>query len=123
MTESPSTRLRQRRATLGALQGDPDAPAAGTLYARRRRLEAELQWAQAMPSEAHALAMAGGPLGLVGQRTASVGRSVTEVMHELRQIDEQIESVQRSIDEIDEKLTDASKSLGVGPELPDPQMN
>ena len=42
MMESPAKKLRQQLAILAAQQGDPKAPASGTLLARRQRLHEEL---------------------------------------------------------------------------------
>ena len=103
MTESPSKKLRQRRASLGALQGDPEAPAAGTLHARRQRLLAELERAQVVPAGGGVAV--GHPHEGAGLHLALSERTVPEIMHELRQVDDQIEEVQRSIDEIDDELT------------------
>ncbi|HVW35965.1 MAG TPA: hypothetical protein VHB99_01630 [Pirellulales bacterium] len=91
--------LNQQLAILGARQGDPESPASGTLYARRRRLQAELDQANLEQS---------GDGGLEG---ASVGgtalearvrhsRPIDTIDRELRRVEQEIGAVQREIDSI-----------------------
>lgn len=94
--ESPAKKLRQQRAALGARQGDPEAPAGGTLFARRTRLRAELEQAQS-----EQLSVAGG-----GQATMAYAltRPLTLIERDLNSVEREIASVQRQIEELDHRI-------------------
>ena len=88
--------LRQRRAALGAQQGDPDSPASSTLFGRRNRLQADLDLAL----QQDAL-----PAPTLGELSISVhGRSIHEIRHEIKNVEHEIGEVQERIDEIDRQL-------------------
>lgn len=94
--ESPAKKLRQQRAALGARQGDPEAPAGGTLFARRSRLQAELEQAQ---SEEFAFA---------GGSSASVSHALTRplslIERDLNNVECEIAAVQREIEDLDRRI-------------------
>jgi hypothetical protein len=101
--ESPAKKLRQERATLGSRQGDPDSPTSGTMYARRKRLAAELEQLQ----NRHKSLDVGSSLSR--QMTAYVSRPMELVERDLRMVDEEISATQQRIDEIDQLLTTVEK--------------
>jgi hypothetical protein len=91
--------LNQQLAILGARQGDPESPASGTLYARRRRLQAELDQANLEQSGE------GGPEGASAGGTALEARvrhsrPIDTIDRELRRVEQEIGAVQREIDSI-----------------------
>jgi len=102
--ESPTKKLYQQRAVLRAQQGDPDAPASGTLYARRHRLEAELR--QVRVQEAAALDP------VLGQRQhANLSgnilmqrRSALTIEGDLKRVQREIDSLQEQIEDVDSKI-------------------
>lgn len=100
--ELPSKRLRQQRAALGARQGDPESPASGTLYARRRRLAQELEsieTEQPGSSDYNPDRSSHGGLSV-----ARLMRSAIEVQRDLQALDAEIEDLQQQIDDIDRML-------------------
>lgn len=104
--ESPIKRLRQRRATLGAQQGDPEAPASGTLFARRNKLLSELE--QVLHDQ-RLIARGRVPDGVA---TAALHtRSAAALRRQLRTIEGEIESVQLEIDEIDKQIGEAEQKV------------
>jgi hypothetical protein len=103
--DHPARTLYQERAALGARQGDPESPASGTLYARRRRLAEELE---AIEGDQTAMAE-GGSAGLaVRYAGTSVmtrrRRSMSEVQRDLAVVDDEIGVLQERIDAIDRIL-------------------
>lgn len=102
-TENSAKLLRQRRAALGAQQGDPDTPASSTLFGRRNRLQADLDSAlqQDDALRLHQAVPAASPSEL----SISVhGRSPDEIRHELKEVEAEIDEVQGQIDDIDRQL-------------------
>jgi hypothetical protein len=93
--------VHQQLAMLGARQGDPDSPASGTLFARRRRLQAELDQAnfeqsgEALQQNAH-----GGGLALESVLRTGHGRSADAIGRDLRRVEAEIGAVQREIDSL-----------------------
>jgi hypothetical protein len=98
----PSKKLRQQRAALGARQGDPETPASGTLYARRRRLAQELETIVAEQG-ADGDSTSRGPS--IGATMLRLQRSSAEVQRDLEVLDAEIEDLQQQIDAIDLQLT------------------
>src|SRR5688572_10242236 len=94
--ESRSKKLRQERASLGAQQGDPDAPAGGTLFGRKARLQAELDRAQSDEAPLASAATPSASSTLVG---AVHGRSIRTIERDMRLIEAEIETVTRRIAE------------------------
>lgn len=94
--ESPAKKLRQQRAALGARQGDPEAPAGGTLLARRTRLRAELDQAQS-----EQLSLDGGGRATV---VNALGRPVALIERDLNGVEREIATVQRQIEELDRRI-------------------
>ena len=93
--------LHQQLAMLGARQGDPDSPASGTLFARRRRLQAELDQASLEQSgEGGYQTALGGGLAVESVLRAGHGRSVDAIGRDLRRVEAEIGAVQREIDSL-----------------------
>ena len=91
--------LHQQLAILGARQGDPDCPASGTLYARRRRLQAELD--QANLEQSGELSGEGSSRGgLAVEAPTRHSRPIDAIDRELRRVEQEIGAVQREIDSI-----------------------
>ena len=107
--ESRSKKLRQERASLGAQQGDPDAPAGGTLFGRKARLQAELDRAQSEDAPLATGANTGASSTLVG---AVHGRSALVIERDMRLIEAEIESVNRRIAEIDRLILRQERKPG-----------
>lgn len=109
--ESPAKKLRQERATLGSRQGDPESPTSGTMYARRKKLSAELEQIQSEQSSMNV--GTGKSAGRNGSgrniQTESVStsmhRPLQAVQRDLRLLDEEITATQQRIDEIDQILS------------------
>jgi len=97
--ESPAKKLRQQRAALGARQGDPEAPAGGTLFARRSRLQAELEQVQSeefahaggSAAVGHALAR---PQSLIERDLSNVEREIANVQREIEDLDRRIKRIE-----------------------------
>jgi hypothetical protein len=99
MMNGSDRELHQQLAILGARQGDPECPASGTLYARRRRLQAELDQAnleqagdtsgESSPKDARAV-----------KAPARHSRPIDAIDRELRRVEQEIGAVQREIDAI-----------------------
>ena len=94
------TKLRQRRAMLGARQGDPESPASGTLYARQRLLQAELEALEeetlaACEPRAHATPTAGVLTRAVHRR------SIEAILLDMRRVNEELVGIQQEVEEID----------------------
>jgi len=102
--ELPSKKLRQQRAALGARQGDPETPASGTLYARRRRLAQELESIESEQSAPADFSLSPSRSSQVGISLARIQRSVAEVQRDLQALDAEIEDLQQQIDAIDRVL-------------------
>jgi uncharacterized protein (DUF3084 family) len=100
--ESPAKKLRQERATLGSRQGDPESPSSGTMYARRKKLSAELEQIQ---SEQTSWNSGSGRHAQTESVSAPPHRPLYAVQRELRILDEEITATQNRIDEIDEILS------------------
>ncbi|HUY92183.1 MAG TPA: hypothetical protein VMV10_25815 [Pirellulales bacterium] len=91
--------LHQQLAILGARQGDPESPASGTLYARRRRLQAELEQANLeQAGEANGKDLPTGAVALEARTRHS--RPIDTIDRELRRVEQEIGAVQRQIDSI-----------------------
>jgi hypothetical protein len=91
--------LHQQLAILGARQGDPECPASGTLFARRRRLQAELDQANLEQSgESGAESSPRGGTALEARVRHS--RPIDTIDRELRRVEQEIGAVQREIDSI-----------------------
>lgn len=91
--------LNQQLAILGARQGDPESPASGTLYARRRRLQAELEQANLeQAGDAGGKESSSGGVALAERARHS--RPVDTIDRELRRVEQEIGAVQREIDSI-----------------------
>lgn len=101
--DSPAKRLRQERATLGSRQGDPDSPTSGTMYARRKRLAAELEQIQSWQKSSELKS------SQASRRPTSISRPLDIVERDLRLIDEEISATQQRIDEIDQLLLAVEK--------------
>ena len=118
MMESPAKKLRQQLAILAARQGDPEAPASGTLLARRHRLNEELTRAESgdqtsKTSSASAVAMRGGDaLGFASRRSSSA------IRRDIRVVDLEIDELQRRMKEIDRIIADAEHKGGGEPPRP-----
>lgn len=99
--ESPIKKLRQERAILGARQGDPELPANGTLFARRQRLQADLERA-----EHEELAVFGvqAPREYRQRLSSSGARSAVALRRDIRLVEEEIRVTQQRMDEIDRVL-------------------
>lgn len=99
----PAKTLCQQRATLTARQGDPQAPASGTLYARRRRLAHQLEAmevVEAALSPEFALQIS----NRSAVASSTMYRSSSEVQRELAAVDREINDLQQQIDAIDRQL-------------------
>lgn len=91
--------LHQQLAILGARQGDPESPASGTLYARRRRLQAELD--QANLEQSGDSGAEGSPKGGTAlEARVRHSRPIDAIDRELRRVEQEIGAVQREIDSI-----------------------
>lgn len=91
--------LHQQLAILGARQGDPDSPASGTLYARRRRLQAELEQANLeQVGDSGGKDLSSG--GVAVEARARHSRPIDAIDRELRRVEQEIGVVQREIDSI-----------------------
>lgn len=102
--ESPTKKLYQQRAVLKAQQGDPEAPASGTLYARRHRLEAELR--QVRVQEAAALDP------ILGQRQqANLSGNILMQRRSAMMIERDLRFVQREIDVLQEQIDDVDTQI------------
>jgi hypothetical protein len=97
----PAKKLCQQRAMLTARQGDPQAPASGTLYARRQRLANQLE---AIELEEAVLTHSNVRVATRSMATIGAFRSSSEVQRELAAVDSEIEDVQKQIDAIDRQL-------------------
>jgi hypothetical protein len=100
--DSPTRRLRQRRAALTAAQGDPELPIGGTFYARLIRLRAELRLAL-MPDDRGDSAGGVRPQfspARQGHLNQNV-RSVAVIHADLRAVLAEILRIQNDIDRID----------------------
>ena len=91
--------VHQQLAMLGARQGDPDCPASGTLYARRRRLQAELDQAQ-LEQEGEPSGEGSSRGGVADAVSTRRGRPIDAIDRELRRVEQEIGAVQREIDSL-----------------------
>jgi hypothetical protein len=112
--ESPAKKLRQQLAILAARQGDPEAPASGTLLARRQRLHEELARAD---SGEHGAGIAGAAVaGKAARGVDAVGfasrRSSSAIRRDIRLVDQEIDELQRRMKEIDRIIADAEHKGG-----------
>jgi len=98
--ESPAKKLRQERATLGSRQGDPESPGNGTMYARRKRLSAELEQIQSRQGARQTVSSRNQFEGSAN----ALSRPLHIVQRDLRLVDEEISATQQRIDEIDQLL-------------------
>jgi len=97
-------KLYHQRAVLRAQQGDPDAPASGTLYARRHRLETELR--QVRVQEAAALDP------VLGQRQqANLSSSILMQKRSAIMLEGDLKSVQRELDSIQTQIDDVDSQI------------
>lgn len=92
--------LHQQLAILGARQGDPECPASGTLFARRRRLQAELDQANLEQSGDSSGADSSPRGGTALEARVRHSRPLDTIDRELRRVEQEIGAVQREIDSI-----------------------
>lgn len=108
--KSLDKKVRQQMATLGARQGDPEAPASGTLYARLHRLRVELEQIETgdpVVSSGYAASPFRGGTDLLSGVVSS--RSAAAVRRDIVSVEAEIESVQKRIDELDRLLTSTGR--------------
>jgi len=96
--ESVVKKLQQERAVLGSRQGDPEAPASGTMLARRRWLQNELDHAKREQTNLVEIGIAPSSDRNGGTRHH---RTVSSIERELARVDAEIGATQQRIAEID----------------------
>lgn len=99
--ESIVKKLRQEQAILGARQGDPEAPASGTLLARRTRLCADLERVEA---ELSGRASRSGAASAV----LATHRAALTLRRELNLVNDELLRTKRRIQEIDQLIAQAA---------------
>jgi hypothetical protein len=105
--ESPTKKLHQQSATLRALQGDPEAPASGTLLARLHNLQAELQRAEVEQAPFDRPQGGSRPAGIAVVGGIASTRSTGAIQRDIRLIEEQLDDLQQRIKKIDRQISQA----------------
>jgi hypothetical protein len=104
--ESPVKRLYQRRAILGARCGDPESPASGTLLARKRRLEDELQDVEVREIAELAAAISGNGGGLA---VAMTKRTLSAIQRDMQRVEREIDDLSREIERLDARIAEVER--------------
>jgi hypothetical protein len=93
---------------LGARQGDPEAPTSGTLYARQRLLQAELE---ALEEETLAAVGSSSRSGTKTARPARSGhrRAIEDILLDMRRVNEELTAIQVEMEEIDRLIAGAER--------------
>ncbi len=104
-------KLRQEQAFLGARQGDPTAPASGTLLARRTRLCAHLEEVEAQlsgpTSPRPTSPQSSSQRPDTSAPTLATHRAALALRQEIGKLTEEIDRADRRIHEIDRLIADA----------------
>jgi hypothetical protein len=100
--EAPTRTLVQEKAILVARQGDPNAPAPGTLLARQKILHAELEAAHQRSKRNKTSAVS------VVDPTRPAVRQTDQIRRDIRRIERELGALQLRLREIDKAMAEGA---------------